>query len=62
MILGISTGASSIRLPGYAGASLADVQTFVFNNNNFAGTVVTAYVDPPATAANFIGGAVCNLP
>jgi hypothetical protein len=62
IILGVSTGVSSIRLPGYAGTTLADVQTFVFNNNNFAGTVVTAYVDPPATAANFTGGAACSLP
>ncbi|MGE4070425.1 MAG: Ig-like domain-containing protein [Lysobacterales bacterium] len=62
IILGVSTGGSSMRLPGYAGASLAAVQTFVFNNNNFAGTAVTAYIDPPATAANFTGGAACPLP
>lgn len=30
-----------MRLPGYARSNLADVQTFVFNNN-LAGTVVTA--------------------
>jgi hypothetical protein len=62
IILGVSTGASSMRLPGYGGSTLADVQTFVFNNNNFAGTVVTAYVDAPATAANFVGGAACPTP
>jgi hypothetical protein len=61
VILGVSTGGSSIRLPGYAGATLADVQNFVLGNN-FAGTAVTAYVDPPATAANFTGGAACALP
>jgi hypothetical protein len=44
------------------GASLAAVQTFVLNNNNFAGTVVNTFVDPPATAANFTGGAACPTP
>jgi hypothetical protein len=62
IILGVSTGASSMRLPGYAGATLANVQSFVLGQNNFAGTVVTAYVDPPATAANFTGGAPCLTP
>lgn len=57
IIVGISTATSSIRLPGYAGSSEADVQNFIRNNNlNVGSTSVTAYVDPPATAANFIGG------
>lgn len=62
IILGVSTGASSMRLPGYAGSTLANVETFVFGNNNFSGTAVVAYVDPPATAANFSGGAACPTP
>jgi hypothetical protein len=62
VIIGVSTGASSVRLPGYAGSTLANVQSFVLGNNNVAGTVVTAYVDPPATAANFTGGAACATP
>jgi hypothetical protein len=62
VILGVSTSASSMVLPGYAGASLLDVQSFVLSNNNVAGTVVTAYVDAPATAANFTGGAACPTP
>ena len=62
IIVGVSTGPSSIRLPGYGGSSLANVQTYLVNNNNFAGTVATAYVDSPATAANFTGGAACPTP
>jgi Bacterial Ig domain/Bacterial cadherin-like domain len=62
IILGVSTAASTMRLPGYAGSTLADVQTFVFNNNNVAGTQVYAYVDPPATDSNFTGGAACPTP
>ncbi|MEP7148788.1 MAG: Ig-like domain repeat protein [Acidobacteriota bacterium] len=60
IILGVSTGASSMRLVGApAGpfANLAAVESYVFSQNNFAGTVVFAYVDAPATAANFTGGA-----
>jgi hypothetical protein len=60
IIAGISTAASTIRLPGYTGSTLAEVQTFLFNNNNFAGTVVTAYSDVAAT--NFTGGAACPTP
>ena len=63
IILGVSTGNSSMRLPNYAGATLADVQNFVFGNNNFAGTAVAAFVDAPATPANFTGGAAaCPTP
>ncbi|MGR8981277.1 MAG: beta strand repeat-containing protein [Gammaproteobacteria bacterium] len=62
VILGVSTGPSSMRLPGYVGSTLMDVQNFVLGNNNVAGTVVTAYADAPATAANFVGGAACSTP
>jgi hypothetical protein len=62
VILGVSTAASTMRLPGYAGSTTADVQTFVFNNNPVAGTQVFAYTDPPATDANFTGGAACPTP
>jgi hypothetical protein len=51
-----------MRLPGYGGATLTDVQNFVLANNNVAGTVVFAYADAPATAANFTGGAACPTP
>src|SRR5262249_47607977 len=62
IILGVSTAASTMRLPGYAGSSLTDVQNFVTANNNVAGTNVFAYTDPPATASNFVGGAACPTP
>ena len=62
VIVGVSTGGSSMRLPGYSGSTLADVQNFIFANNNVAGTTVSAYVDAPATAASFIGGAACVTP
>jgi VCBS repeat-containing protein len=54
----------TFNLPGYAGgANLTNVQNFIQNNNLFAGTVVTAYVDAPATAAAFTGtGTSCNTP
>jgi hypothetical protein len=60
----VSVGAplSSIRLPGYAGTTLTDVQNFIFGNNSVPGTTVTANADPPATAANFTGGASCPTP
>jgi len=58
----VSTGGSSIRLPGYSGTTLADVQNFILGNNNIAGTTVNAYVDAPATAASFVGGAACVTP
>jgi hypothetical protein len=62
VIVGVSTGGSSIRLPGYSGSTLADVQNFILGNNNVAGTTVNAYVDAPATAASFVGGAACVTP
>ncbi|HYU25785.1 MAG TPA: hypothetical protein VEO74_11315, partial [Thermoanaerobaculia bacterium] len=62
IVLGVSTAASTMRLPGYAGSTVADVQTFVFTNNNVPGTAVFAYVDSPATDANFTGGAACPTP
>ncbi|HWT14739.1 MAG TPA: Ig-like domain-containing protein [Patescibacteria group bacterium] len=62
IIVGVSTGASSMRLPGYAGASLATVEALLLSQNNFASTAVSAYVDAPATAANFTGGASCQTP
>ena len=59
---GGASGASSIRLPGYAGSTLAAVETFVRGNNlNGGATAVVAYSDPgPETI--FIGGASCTLP
>jgi uncharacterized repeat protein (TIGR01451 family) len=63
VIVGVSTGASTMRLPGYVGTTTADVQTFIQNNNlNSATTAVFAYTDPPATDANYIGGAACTQP
>jgi Ca2+-binding RTX toxin-like protein len=65
---GGASGASSIRLPGLVPSGTeaqrqTQVQTFVLGNNNVAGTVVTAYVDSPATfATTFIGGAACTTP
>jgi len=62
VIIGVSTGGSSMRLPGYSGTTLADVQNFILGNNNVAGTTVSAYFDAPATAASFTGGAACVTP
>jgi uncharacterized repeat protein (TIGR01451 family) len=63
VLVAVSTAASSMRLPGYVGATTSDVQTFIQNNNlNSATTAVLAYTDPPATDANFIGGAACAQP
>lgn len=65
---GGASGASSIRLPGLVpsgteAARQAQVQSFLLANNNVAGTVVSAYVDAPATfASTFIGGAACTTP
>jgi len=65
---GGASGASTMRLPGLVPSGTeaqrqTQVQTFVLNNNNTAGTVVTAYVDSPATFASlFIGGAACTSP
>jgi len=62
VIVGVSTGGSSMRLPGYSGSTVADVQNFILGNNNLAGTTVTAYFDAPATATSFVGGAACVTP
>jgi hypothetical protein len=63
ILLGVSTGTSHLKLPGYAGSSLANVQSYVQGNNlNPGTTAVNAYVDAPATAANFTGGSACALP
>ncbi len=59
--LGVSTGLSSMRLVGYSGSSLLNVENYVLSQNNFGGTTVTAYADAPATAANFMNaGAACG--
>lgn len=59
---GGASGGSFLRLPGYGGSSLADVETFIRNNNlNTGTTAVVAYSDPgPATI--FTGGASCATP
>lgn len=63
VLMAVSTAASSMRLPGYVGTTTSDVQSFVQANNvNGATTAVFAYTDPPATDANFIGGAACAQP
>ncbi|MEO5714168.1 MAG: hypothetical protein ABIT37_11830 [Luteolibacter sp.] len=69
IIVGVSAGLSSMKLAGTSGpadgvafASLAAVQTFLLSNNNSAGTVVAAYTDSPATAANFLGAGATNPP
>jgi hypothetical protein len=65
ILLGVSTGASTMRLPGLTTpATGPQIQTFVRNNQtNAAQTNVVAFIDPPATfAANFLGGAACTSP
>ena len=55
----------AFNLPGYAGGpNLANVQTFIQNNNlNPGSTAVFAYNDPPATPAAFTGsGTSCPTP
>src|SRR5205814_648199 len=47
VFLAVSTGGSSMRLPGYAGTTLSDVQNFILANNNVAGTTVIASFDAP---------------
>ena len=66
---GGANGASTIKLAGAGGpadgvafASLAAVQTFLFNNNNTVGTVASAYTDAPATVAMFRGAGATNPP
>jgi hypothetical protein len=50
IIVGASGAAAghTFNLPGYAGASLANVQTFI-QNNNLPSATATAYTDAPAT-------------
>lgn len=67
VIVGASGSAAghTFNLPGYAGgANLANVQTFIQNNNlNPGATAVVAYTDPPVTAAAFTGtGTGCPTP
>ncbi|PKO12181.1 MAG: hypothetical protein CVU39_25235, partial [Chloroflexi bacterium HGW-Chloroflexi-10] len=59
IIVGVSSLTSHMSFPGYAGTTLTNVQDFLLSNNNVAGTVVSAYVDAPATAANY---ANCSVP
>jgi hypothetical protein len=62
---GGASGSSFLTLPGLVPTGTeaqrqTQVQNFVLANNNFAGTVVSAYVDAPATfASTFKGGAPC---
>jgi hypothetical protein len=67
IIVGASGAAAghTFNLPGYAGgANLANVQSFIQNNNlNPGTTAVTAYTDAPVTAAAFTGvGTTCSTP
>jgi hypothetical protein len=66
VIVGASGAGSghTFVLPGYAGSSLANVQTFIQNNNLIPGsTAVFAYVDAPATVGQFVGtGTSCPTP
>lgn len=65
IVLGVSTGSSSMRLVGYSSPNtLIAVENYLTNKNNYAGTVAHAYVDVPATeTANFIGVAgACGAP
>ncbi|MCA1627369.1 MAG: hypothetical protein LC742_05345 [Acidobacteria bacterium] len=64
VFLAVSSGASSLRLPGLTTpATQAGVTSFVLANNNVAGTTVDAIADAPATfAANYLGGAACTSP
>jgi hypothetical protein len=67
IIVGASGAAigHTFNLPGYAGgANLANVQTFIQNNNlNPGSTAVVAYTDPPVTPAAFTGtGTSCPTP
>lgn len=66
VIVGASGAAAghTFNLPGYVGTTLAQVQTFIKNNNlNPATTVVTAYTDAPVTPTAFTGlGTSCPTP
>ncbi|HET9651806.1 MAG TPA: hypothetical protein VFP36_06430, partial [Usitatibacter sp.] len=63
----VASGAAAghaFNLPGYVGTTLAQVQTFIQNNNSLPGsTTVIATIDPPVTAAAFTGtGTSCPTP
>jgi methionine-rich copper-binding protein CopC len=65
VLIGVSGSASSIRLPGYSGTTLTQVQTFIRNNQlNAASTVVSAFEDNGngATTPSFISGAAFMSP
>ena len=65
VLIGVSGSVSSIRLPGYSGTTLAQVQNFVQNNQLNPGTTsVSAFDDNGngSTAPSFIGGAACTSP
>jgi len=62
IIVGVSSVTSNMRFPGYAGTTSTNVQDFLLANNNAAGTVVSAYTDSPATAANYASCAIPPLP
>ncbi len=64
IFLAVSSGASSLRLPGLTTpATQGGVTSFVLANNNVGGTSVDAIADAPATfAANYLGGAACTSP
>ncbi len=63
IVVGVSGLASSMRLPGYGGASLTAVENFIKNNNlNPGTTTVFAYDDLSPSGASFVGGAACATP
>ena len=66
IIVGASGAATghAFNLPGYVGTTLAQVQSFIQNNNSLpASTTVQAYVDAPVTPAAFTGtGTTCPTP
>jgi hypothetical protein len=65
IIVGASGAAAghAFNLPGYIGTTVGQVQTFILGNNNVAGTVVTAYTDPPVIDTAFTGtGLSCPTP
>jgi large repetitive protein len=62
VLIGVSGSASSIRLPGYAGNNLNNVQTFVQNNQLNAATTAVSAFDDNGNATSFSGGAACTSP
>ncbi|WP_183101232.1 Ig-like domain-containing protein, partial [Nocardioides pelophilus] len=56
--------ATTIRLPGYAGANNDNgaVQTFVINNNSIGGTPQALAANNVPTGGGFVGGAACPTP